>query len=104
MRQTDENRIARDAAFILAVALAVSFPFIDCLADQPGIVARIGVLNPQTASASLENALREGLTHLGYVEGRNIEIEWRRSAGTQTQMRAPRRCLGYAANLAGAET
>src|SRR6266850_6192408 len=58
-------------------------------ADQPSSsIARIGVLNPQTASASLEDALRHGLSQLGYVEGKNIKLEWRRAADTQDEMRA----------------
>jgi putative ABC transport system substrate-binding protein len=57
-------------------------------ADRPPAVARIGVLNPQTASTSLEEALRQGLSQLGYVEGKNISIEWRRAAGTPEAMRA----------------
>ncbi len=57
-------------------------------ADQPPAMARVGVLNPQTASASLEDALRQGLSRLGYVEGKNIVFEWRRAAGTPEAMRA----------------
>jgi putative ABC transport system substrate-binding protein len=51
-------------------------------------VTRIGVLNPQTGSQSLEEGLRQGLKQLGYVEGRNIAIEWRRGAGSWEQMRS----------------
>jgi putative ABC transport system substrate-binding protein len=57
------------------------------LADSPSTMARVGVLNPQTASASLEDALRQGLSQLGYVEGKNIVIEWRRTAETPEAMR-----------------
>jgi putative tryptophan/tyrosine transport system substrate-binding protein len=60
----------------------------NALADSPSTMARIGVLNPQTASASLEDALRQGLSQLGYVEGMNIVIEWRRAASTPEAMRA----------------
>ena len=37
-------------------------------------VPRIGVLE---ANPGFENAFHEGLRHLGYVEGKNIVIEWR---------------------------
>ncbi|MBI3527058.1 MAG: ABC transporter substrate-binding protein [Betaproteobacteria bacterium] len=69
---------------LTGVALLSSIAF----ADQPSTIPRIGVLNPQTASASMEDALRHGLNELGYVEGKNIKIEWRRVAGTQDEMRS----------------
>jgi ABC-type sugar transport system substrate-binding protein len=53
---------------------------ISTAAAAPGGLARIGVLNPQGAPASIENGFREALKELGYVEGRNILIEWRRTA------------------------
>jgi putative ABC transport system substrate-binding protein len=58
------------------------------VADPPPHAARIGILNPQTASASMEEALRRGLAQLGYVEGKNLVLEWRRSAGAQDEIRA----------------
>jgi putative ABC transport system substrate-binding protein len=61
---------------------------VQALADQPAPVARIGVLNPQIASTSMEEALRQGLLQLGYTEGKNIAIEWRRSASSPEAMRA----------------
>src|SRR5579872_1242809 len=73
---------------LLAPALFASLLSSQAVADQPTVMARIGVLNPQTASASLEDALRRGLSQLGYVEGKNIVIEWRRSASTEVEMRA----------------
>jgi len=60
---------------------------ISTAAAAPGCLARIGVLNPQGAPASIENGFREALKELGYVEGRNILIEWRRTASTQEEMR-----------------
>ena len=72
----------------MRVVLAAALLSLPAAAGQPPTVARIGVLNPQTASASLEDALRQGLSQLGYVEGKNIVIEWRRAAG--------RVCLGAA--------
>ncbi len=45
--------------------------------DQPPAIVRIGALVPLGA-ASFEEGLRQGLSELGYVEGRNLIIEWRR--------------------------
>ena len=52
-------------------------------AQQPGKVARIGVLW-QGSSASgphIREAFRQGLRDLGYVEGQNIVIEYRYEIG-----------------------
>jgi putative tryptophan/tyrosine transport system substrate-binding protein len=49
------------------------------LAQQPKKVPRIGfltTLSPSTISDRIE-AFRQGLRELGYVEGKNIVIEWR---------------------------
>ena len=35
---------------------------------------------------SMEEGLREGLRELGYVEGKSIVIEWRRSTGTREEL------------------
>ena len=47
--------------------------------QNPPKVARIGYLDATSASASASRveALREGLRALGYVEGKNIVIEYR---------------------------
>jgi putative tryptophan/tyrosine transport system substrate-binding protein len=59
--------------FVLVVAGAVAE------AQQPTKIPRIGVLGATPLSANLARikALREGLGELGYVEGKNIAIEWR---------------------------
>ena len=52
-------------------------------AQQPGKILRIGFLlavPASTISARLE-AFRQGLRELGYVEGKNIVIEWRSTEG-----------------------
>src|SRR5215510_8221447 len=52
-------------------------------AQQPTKVARIGFLNaPPLASISARiDAFRQGLRELGYVEGKNIVIEYRSAEG-----------------------
>jgi putative ABC transport system substrate-binding protein len=52
-------------------------------AQQPKKVPRIGYLEAASASANLARteAFRQGLRELGYVEGKNIVIEWRYAEG-----------------------
>ena len=52
-------------------------------AQQPAKVARIGFQldNPASAVTGRIEAFRQGLRELGYVEGKNIIIEWRSSEG-----------------------
>jgi putative ABC transport system substrate-binding protein len=58
-------------AFALCGAVAI--------AQQPGKVFRIGILDPSTASGSavVWEALRQELSKLGWIEGKNIAIEYR---------------------------
>src|ERR1700746_1539829 len=51
-------------------------------AQQPAKVARIGFLgaNPSGSNDRAE-AFRQGLRELGYIEGKNIAIEWRSAEG-----------------------
>jgi putative ABC transport system substrate-binding protein len=52
-------------------------------AQQPGKVPRIGFLfaTPLSAQSARIEAFRQGLRELGYVEGKNIVIEWRSAEG-----------------------
>jgi hypothetical protein len=55
-------------------------------AQQPKKIPRIGYLggvSPSANSARIE-AFRRGLRELGYIEGKNIVIEWRREHRSQT--------------------
>ena len=45
---------------------------------EEGAVARIGVLMPLGGDGVFEVALAEGLSALGYVEGKNLTFYWRR--------------------------
>jgi len=51
-------------------------------AQQAAKIARIGYLSPNLASSSRSHeAFRQGLRDLGYVEGRNVVIEYRDAEG-----------------------
>jgi putative tryptophan/tyrosine transport system substrate-binding protein len=65
---------------LCALLLALSFPV---QAQQPAKVPRIGFLGNSTPAleANLIGPFREGLRDLGYVEGKNIVIEWRWAEG-----------------------
>jgi putative ABC transport system substrate-binding protein len=58
-------------------------------AQQPTKVSRIGYLvGPSSASSARYDAFRHGLRELGYVEGKNIVIEWRSNEGNRDRQRA----------------
>ena len=63
------------------VALVVTFALGGAVAQaqQPGKIFRIGFLDPSTASGSavLVEAFRQELSKLGWIEGKNITIEYR---------------------------
>src|SRR5262245_32709197 len=57
-------------------------------AQQPARLPRIGILwpNPVTASGHFVDAFRQGLGELGYVEGRNLTIEFRTAEGRMERL------------------
>ena len=68
---------------LLILLGAAALAPLSSLAQQKGKVLRIGFLGPTTASGTARwvEALREGLRDLGYVEGKNIVIEFRWAEG-----------------------
>ena len=71
------------SAGFLAIGLTFVFGGAVAQAQQPARIPRIGILVPTSAaffSARLE-AFRQRLRELGYVEGKNIVIEWRYAEG-----------------------
>jgi len=72
------KRIIRVA--LCASLFALGFP---AQAQQPKKIPRIGYLSAATPSAMLDRtqAFRQGLRELGYIEGKNIVIEWRYADG-----------------------
>ena len=72
---------------LLAGGAAIAWP-LAALAEQAGKVYRIGFLGDSPASISEPmEAFRQGLRDLGYVEGRNIAIEYRWAEGKPERMR-----------------
>jgi putative tryptophan/tyrosine transport system substrate-binding protein len=57
-------------------------------AQQPTKIPRIGFLGASSASvlAARIEAFRQGLRELGYVEGKNIFIEWRSAEGNADRL------------------
>ena len=72
---------------LCAMLLALSFP---AHAQQPAKVPRVGFLTGASLSAMAgrNEAFRQGLRDLGYVEGKNIVIEWRSYEGKADRQRA----------------
>ena len=76
-----------------ATALGAAMP---ALAQQPPKVWRIGFLTAygsRESSGGRVDAFLQGLRELGYVEGKNIAIEWRFAGGDYTRL------PGFAAEL-----
>jgi putative ABC transport system substrate-binding protein len=76
---------------ILALCAMCFAPCYSASAQQPAKIPRIGFLT-NSSSKTVDNprhdAFRQGLRELGYVEGKNIVIEWRFAAGQQERQRA----------------
>jgi putative tryptophan/tyrosine transport system substrate-binding protein len=70
-------------AFISTVTLGLLAAPLAAEAQQAGKVYRIGILETIPAARNADNlaALRKGLRDLGYVEGRNLIIEYRSADG-----------------------
>jgi len=69
--------------FIASVAAAFLVKPYPVVAQQPGKVWRVGMLETTSAALNAANldAFRQGLRELGYIEGRNLSIEYRSADG-----------------------
>ena len=78
-------------AALLPILVVVSVLAVGVIAEaQPTKIPRIGYLtgnSPSTNAARIE-AFRQGLRELGYVEGKNIIIEWRYAEGKADRLSA----------------
>ena len=74
--------------FIGLIAGATAWP-LAARAQQPDRVARLGVLMTSRVNAqSRMDAIQVGLQKLGWIEGRNLRIEYRWAVGDIAEMRA----------------
>ena len=82
------------AATFFALCSLLLAPCSSVQAQQTGKVARIGFLDNSTASGSsvLVDAFRQELSKLGWIEGKNIAIEYR--FAEQKQERVPELAAG----------
>jgi len=73
---------------IIALVAVVALPGA-AAAQQAAKVARIGYLSPNLAAGThLRDAFLQGLRDLGYVEGRNVVIEYRDADGKRDRLPA----------------
>jgi putative ABC transport system substrate-binding protein len=86
--QGDSMRVAALLVRVFAVCIAFGAAALPAPsnADQLEPTPRIGVM--PLANPTLAESLRQGLADLGYIEGRNLVIEWRRSAITNDKLRS----------------
>jgi putative tryptophan/tyrosine transport system substrate-binding protein len=81
----ERSRRIQNPKWLGIFAITLTFPFSGAVAEaqQAKKVPRIGYLAAASASANPARieALRQGLRELGYVEGKNIVIEWRFADG-----------------------
>jgi putative tryptophan/tyrosine transport system substrate-binding protein len=65
------------------ITFVITFPFYSVAGAQPAGIPRVGILGVSSASflSALVDAFRQRLRELGYVEGKNIVIEYRYAEG-----------------------
>src|SRR5260370_29764447 len=84
-------RMMQRGAFLGAMALGavIAGALSPALAQQPAKVFRIGILSPaERSSTKIFDAFREELRGLGYIDGKNISIEYRLAAGDFSRLPA----------------
>jgi hypothetical protein len=64
-------------AVALIVALGLLTAPLAAEAQRPGNVPRIGFLQPGPSHPTRPEAFRQGLRDLGYIEGKNVIVEFR---------------------------
>ena len=82
-----QSRLSRRAVVQLLAAGLVASP---SAADRhrTSAIARVGVLSGASASEHLQTILPRALRELGYVEGKNLELQWRWAEGQAERLPA----------------
>src|SRR6266545_6899485 len=82
--------IARHSVLAVALCAMLIAPGVSAEAQQPKKIPRIGYLTLGSSSppSPLQEAFRDGLRQLGYVEGQNIQVEYRYAAGKAERLDA----------------
>src|SRR5262245_27666051 len=78
------HRAMRRRTFLCGLTLGTLAAPLAAEGQQSGKAARVAVLSPGPGPASswrVLEAFRQRLRELGYIEGRNLAIEWRFIAG-----------------------
>ena len=70
----------RRREFITLLGGGAAWPLV-ASAQQPGKIYRIGYLSPTTGLEARDKAFLQGLQELGYIEGKNIVIDYRFAHG-----------------------
>src|SRR5947207_2778354 len=73
---------------IFAIIFTLTFGVVAAAAQQPKKVPRLGYLSSTdpTRESSRSAAIREALRELGYIEGKNIAIEYRYAQGNTDRL------------------
>ena len=90
-----EEKNLKKKITVLTLCAVLCVLCVSAEAQQPGRVPQVGVLVSTSAAASVSriHAFQQGLRELGYLEGKNIIVEYRYGEGT------PNRLPGLVAEL-----
>jgi putative ABC transport system substrate-binding protein len=76
--RSERKKLQCFALSVMLFALCVSAE-----AQQPGKIYRVGYISPRNEIGRNENAFRKRMHELGYIEGKNLTIDWRLASGRQ---------------------
>jgi ABC-type uncharacterized transport system substrate-binding protein len=71
----------KEIYFYVALAVALFTVCFSALAQKPAKIHRIGYLAARSSPEPRDEGFRQGLRDLGYIEGKNIAIEYRYARG-----------------------